>query len=315
MFELQKIIESYQKAIAENPNQKIALATVVYVEGSSYRRAGAKMLIFENGTWVGAISGGCLEGDALRQARKAMFENVVLLLRYDTLNDNDAMSLGVGLGCNGIIDVLVEPLLYQNNTIQYYEKILMLQDTQILPIVFKSEFENLPVGKRLTHNDIASITINELKNEVLNDYEIALKTQKSISKPYFYENKQINIFFEILVPPIHLLIFGAGYDSIPVTELAQKIGWKITVTDDCVAHLAPKKYPKNVSLQNIQRTEILEKMQFTPNTAAVLMSHNYQYDIVILKNLLQTDINYIGILGPKKRFEKMQNQQIGRAHV
>src|SRR5471030_3285404 len=107
MKELQDIVTAFDKATAEG--KQTALATVVHVEGSSYRRAGARMLITDDGQLTGAISGGCLEGDALRKARLVMVQNKPMLVMYDTTDDDDA-KFGVGLGCNGIIHILIEPI-------------------------------------------------------------------------------------------------------------------------------------------------------------------------------------------------------------
>src|SRR5476651_2621586 len=112
MKELQDIVNAFDKATAAG--KQTALATVVHVEGSSYRHAGARMLITEDGQLTGAISGGCLEGDALRKARLAMAQQQPMLVTYDTTDDDDA-KLGVGLGCNGIIHILIEPIHPEND--------------------------------------------------------------------------------------------------------------------------------------------------------------------------------------------------------
>ncbi|MBA3972495.1 MAG: XdhC family protein, partial [Bacteroidetes bacterium] len=111
-----KEIRAIVKAYNEIKNSKIsaALATVVRVEGSSYRRTGARMLVLDNGTWIGGISGGCLEGDALKRARIAINSSQPTLITYDTTED-DPHQIGVGLGCNGIIDVLFTPLDLSDN--------------------------------------------------------------------------------------------------------------------------------------------------------------------------------------------------------
>ena len=111
MKELKAIIEAYDKI--DFSKNKAALATVVRVEGSSYRRTGARMLVMESGEWIGGISGGCLEGDTLKKARLAMTQNKPTLITYDT-SDDDPYQIGVGLGCNGIIDVLITPLNPEN---------------------------------------------------------------------------------------------------------------------------------------------------------------------------------------------------------
>src|SRR4249919_2015318 len=107
MKEIKTIIKAYDEADKTAVN--LALATVVRVEGSSYRRTGARMLVMDNGVWVGGISGGCLEGDALKRAQLAIKNSKSTLVTYDT-TDDDPYQIGVGLGCNGIIDVLLTPL-------------------------------------------------------------------------------------------------------------------------------------------------------------------------------------------------------------
>src|SRR4051812_32529601 len=117
MKELSDIIKAYDRSIQQG--KQCALATVVLVEGSSYRRAGARMLVTEDGQLTGAISGGCLEGDALRKAQLVMSRKKSMVVTYDTMDDDDA-KLGVGLGCNGIIHILIEPLFAEGsfNTIE-----------------------------------------------------------------------------------------------------------------------------------------------------------------------------------------------------
>ncbi|MEX0883406.1 MAG: XdhC family protein, partial [Cyclobacteriaceae bacterium] len=107
MKEIKEIIKAFDLSVKSN--EQVALATVVQVEGSSYRRPGARMLVTENGHLTGAISGGCLEGDALRKAQMVIFQKKSMLVTYDTTDDDDA-KFGVGLGCNGIIHVLIEPI-------------------------------------------------------------------------------------------------------------------------------------------------------------------------------------------------------------
>src|SRR5580704_12433258 len=111
MKEIKAIINAYDSV--DKNTTRAALATVVRVEGSSYRRTGARMLVTDDGVWVGGISGGCLEGDALKRARLAIAKSESSLVTYDTTED-DAYQIGVGLGCNGIIDVLFTPLDFHN---------------------------------------------------------------------------------------------------------------------------------------------------------------------------------------------------------
>src|ERR671921_303269 len=123
MKELKDIISAYEDA--EREGRETALATVVHLEGSAYRRPGARMLISEDGKLTGAISGGCLEGDALRKAQLVMLQKKPMLVTYDTTDEDDA-KLGVGLGCNGIIHILIEPLFSERefHPINLFKKFL-----------------------------------------------------------------------------------------------------------------------------------------------------------------------------------------------
>ena len=131
MKEIRDIIRAYDEA--QKMGKQTALATVVHVEGSSYRRPGARMLIEDDGQLTGAISGGCMEGDALRKALLVMTEKKSRLVTYDTMDDDDA-KFGVGLGCNGIIQVLIEPIEVNdsNNPIQYLKAVNEKRQQSIL---------------------------------------------------------------------------------------------------------------------------------------------------------------------------------------
>ncbi|CAN5451424.1 XdhC family protein [soil metagenome] len=313
MKELRSIVNTY-KTIDFSKN-KAAIATVVKVQGSSYRRAGARMIMTDDGRWTGAISGGCLEGDALRKARKAILNGAPSLVTYDTMEDKDAMSLGVGLGCNGIIDVLIEPV-DQNvpNQINFLEEALNKEEPAVLATVYQApEKWNHLMGQRwwLNNHGISGFESLEesLRDKLVSDMKMALKKYSSFNVKYKVStDDHIDVFIEFLPPRFHMILFGGGYDAIPVAKLAKEIGWKITVTDDCVVHIAPSRFPAADQVLFSNRDEVVQNLSINDFTAAVLISHNYKYDLAILKSLLKTEIQYIGILGPYKRFVKMQGE-------
>jgi xanthine/CO dehydrogenase XdhC/CoxF family maturation factor len=310
MKEIRKIIERYDLLKQQGKNG--ALATVVKVEGSSYRRAGARMLMTEDGHWTGAISGGCLEGDALRRSRKVMLEGKPNLVTYDTTSDESAMSLGVGLGCNGIIDVLLEPLEFENpkNPLELLRNFQKNRQKMVQATVFGTDDSTeVAVGERILLHENKVIE-RQFKHEklaqaVIADMQKAGEVGKSLTQYYQLAGCTITIFLEVLHPGIELMVFGSGFDAIPVVRIAHELGWEITVTDDCPAKVIPNRFPEATCTVNIPRTDILQKVKITPYSAAILMSHNYKYDISILEQLLVTDIPYIGLLGPRKRFQKM----------
>jgi xanthine/CO dehydrogenase XdhC/CoxF family maturation factor len=313
MNEFERIVDAYEKI--DLTVKRTALATVVKLYGSSYRRPGARMLMTEDGHWWGAISGGCLEGDALRKARKAILDGKPTLVTYDTMNDESAMNLGVGLGCNGIIDVLIEPLAQDGTA----DAISMLKTTQsfkesaVIATVFrKEEGLEIPIGSRFlllpdgkVEDNIAHTRLSPL---IAQDVQNILHSRKSENKVYQLAEGEVEVFLEAVQPSIQLYVFGGGYDAVPVTNIAKNMGWKVIVADDCPAHLSPKRFPQAESTLCIPRDKVAETIHITNYTVAVLMSHNYKFDLAVLKQLLKTDIKYIGVLGPKKRFRKMQDE-------
>lgn len=279
---------------------KAAIATVVRVRGSSYRSPGARMLITDDGRWVGSISGGCLEGDALRKARQVMTDNKSITVTYDTSEDSN-QNLGIGLGCNGIIDVLIEPAA---DAIGFYHSIVNIEEPVALGTTFSGE-------KFLIRHD--SRPTNTIDERLLSLFETKQSRTETIDN--------VEVFLELVQPGIRLIIFGGGFDARPVSQLAKSIGWEVEVTDECVAHIAPLFFPGADKLSLCQRDFVDRDFNITPYTACVLMSHNYEYDRDVLKKLVNTKAPYIGIMGPRKRFDKMlsegltlNDEQMSRIH-
>jgi xanthine dehydrogenase accessory factor len=304
MKEQRAIIEAFKKVNLSQ--RKVAIATVVKVRGSSYRSPGARMLITDDGKWVGSISGGCLEGDALRKARKVMNEEQPLRVTYDTREESN-QNLGISLGCNGVIDVLIEPLKTHDpkNTVTIFENLLNIQEPVAMATV-TSAGKNIGDKFSLNAKGVSlRFTNNKLNSLVKPDLESLLQSNKAGTREYVIDGEIIEVFLELIQPIVSLIIFGGGFDARPVSQLAKSLGWDVTVTDECVAHIAPVFFPDADKLSLCQRDFIDRDFTITPYTACVLMSHNYEYDRDVLRKMLKSHTPYIGILGPRKRFEKM----------
>lgn len=306
MKELKAIHETYK--LVDFTKHKAALATVVRVKGSSYRSPGARMLITDDGKWVGSISGGCLEGDALRKARQVMTEKQARCVTYDTREESN-QNLGIGLGCNGVIDVLIEPVDPNDvhNPVLLFESLMKMDTPVSLATVFTGDLEL--VGKKILltggSTKIQNLNNNSLEQVIEKDLIELFESKKSEAKKYIIDQQETEVFIELIQPTISLMIFGGGFDARPVSQLAKTLGWNVMVTDECVAHIAPIFFPDADKLSLCQREYVDQEFNITPYTACVLMSHNYEYDRDVLKRLLKTDTPYIGILGPRKRFDKM----------
>ncbi|EHQ29164.1 XdhC family protein [Mucilaginibacter paludis] len=308
MKEIQDILKAY--ALASEQGKQTALATVVLVEGSAYRRAGARMLVTDDGQLTGAISGGCLEGDALRKARLVMAQQQPMLVTYDTMDDDDA-KLGVGLGCNGIIHILIEPIHPQNsnNPIQLLGIALSKRQNAVLVTLFSLQnrkAEQPGTCLLLSDGEAVFSPLNDevLKGALTNDALQVLRSAQSITKTYFAQTAYTG-FVEYLKPAISLVIVGAGNDAIPLNQLAHVMGWDITVVDGRANYALPERFPGAKQVIVAKPEQVLTKIAADGLTAIVLMTHNYNYEIALLKELLPKAMPYIGVLGPKKKLDRM----------
>jgi xanthine dehydrogenase accessory factor len=307
MKDFRAIVEAYSQV--DFKQRKAALATVIKVHGSSYRSPGARMLITDDGRWVGSISGGCLEGDALRKARQVMTDGQAMTVTYDTREESN-QNLGIGLGCNGVIDVLIEPVIPggPSNPVALFEEFLHTQQPLALGTIFLPEAH---AGKKLLVS-ATGIVLNsspeKIPTELANDLTRIFVTKKSETREYKTDEGDIQVFLELVQPGIKLILFGAGFDARPVSQLGKSLGWEVEVTDECVAHIAPVFFPDADKLALCQRQFVERDFTITPYTACVLMSHNYAYDRDVLRTLIAKDTPYIGILGPRKRFDKMMEE-------
>lgn len=311
MKELRDIVNAFDLAHAEG--RQTALATVVHVEGSSYRRAGARMLICDSGSLTGAISGGCLEGDALRKARLAMAQGKPMLVTYDTTDDDDA-KFGVGLGCNGIIHILIEPLSpeQEHNPIALFKRFLSKREPIVLVTLFNlndrhAEQPGTCLLLTADKQKVGSLPDASLNESVLKDAEEVLTNGNSVTKTYLYGDN-FTCFIELLQPTVSLLIFGAGNDAIPLTHLANVLGWHITLIDGRGNYATAQRFPLAERIIIAKPEQALNDLRLDDRTVAVMMTHNYNYDLEILRRLLPLKLPYLGALGPKKRLQRMLDE-------
>jgi xanthine dehydrogenase accessory factor len=305
MKEINLIINTYESI--DWATTKAALATVVRVEGSSYRRTGARMLVLDNGNWVGGISGGCLEGDALKRAKLAIYKSESSLITYDTTTD-DPHQIGVGLGCNGIIEVLFCPLDPQdkNNPVEILKSAIFnnRKATIILTTTgIKGNWAELKVGNALIYNRLNDLEIFGNQADLIQKLIFEqVSIGHSAPKQLKINNEQsVDLFIEILPPEIHLVLFGHQYDVYPLAILIKEIGWNLTIVANPlkVNNLFSKLAHEIVSIEN------LDLNIFDPFSAAILMAHDYKTDKHNLSVLLKSNCTYIGMLGPKVRSEKI----------
>ncbi len=310
--ELINIIQAYRQI--DFSSKKAALATILNVEGSSYRRPGARMLIVDDGNWTGAISGGCLEKDALRKALHVIQSNKARVITYDTSDEEDN-AFGIGLGCNGIINVLMEPLHPEDkgNPVELLAQLLTNKERAVMTTIFGNEADT---GQRkIFSHDLSGVsTISDSMLESVIDKTI-LETPAGAKTQVLRLETGHSVLIEVLTPDIQLLVFGAGYDAVPLVKMAKLAGCHVTVVNDNPNHLNSALLSEADERVFSLPEETLDKVIVNQYCAAVLVSHNFNYDLAILRLLLTTGIQYIGILGPKKKrvklFEKLTVHEDG----
>ncbi len=310
MKELEDIVKAFD--VAQQAGKQTALATVVQVEGSSYRRAGARMLITDDGQLTGAISGGCLEGDALRKARLVMAQQQPMLVTYDTTDDDDA-KLGVGLGCSGIIHILIEPVFagQAHHAIQLFKKFLSKRQNAVIVTLFSlANRKGVQPGTCLflsAEEYQHQCNYPELEAQLRSDAEAVLSGGKSAIQTY-QADTELTGFVELLKPAVSLLVFGAGNDAIPLVKMAAVMGWYTTVIDGRTNYAMATRFPDAKRVLLAKPEHVLSQVNVDSRTAAVLMTHNYNYDLAMLRQLLPLKLAYVGSLGPKKKLQRMLDE-------
>jgi xanthine dehydrogenase accessory factor len=249
------------------------LATLVAVAGSSYRRPGARLLVTTDGHRVGSISGGCLEEDILVRAQRVAATGRAELVTYDTSSENDLI-WGVGLGCHGVVEVLLERVQPDAPWLSVLAANLAARRPTPLAVVWRSPGGVTPLGTRLA-TELPPLSA------------------------------AATVFHETIMPPPALLIFGAGDDAQPLAQLAQPLGWAVTIADPRAAFATAERFPTADRIIVAPAAELVARIAPDPGSLAVVMTHHYIHDVPILRDLLPLDLGYLGLLGPKKRAERI----------
>lgn len=309
MKELQNILKTFEQN--KNSGKYTALATLVKAQGSTYRRPGARMLINKEGEIIGSLSGGCLEGDVFEQAQEVMTSGKSIVVQYDTMSDEDII-WGLGLGCNGIVQILIERLEVESplNHLAFLSECLQRRQVGVLATVFDVEGQvKAQAGTRLMlHSDNtfkSDIEDADLITKIGDDARKSLDENRSKVKLYPLPTGKAEVFIEVIQPPVPLMIFGAGYDALPLVRLAQELGWYVTVVDSRQADETRSRFSSAEQVVLSRPEGIQKSVQVDYRTVAVIMTHNYLHDLEILKNLLPSPVRYLGILGPKSRTGKL----------
>ena len=274
--EFKKIINSYTDT--QKKGNRCVLATVVALEGSSYRRPGVRMLIDELGNMTGAVSGGCVEKEVLRQSESVFSDGIAKIVTYDGR---------YRLGCEGILYILVEPFSLAADSIKVIFGEIKSRKPFMITTFFSTEINNVAMG-----------SVIKLKNGEIIPLSNRFSTENAVSRKQFSQKME---------PCFKLMIVGAEHDAVQLCAATSLLGWEVTV-------ISSPKDPKTL-LNFPGAEEVLHVLpeEFSSDgidgeTAVILMNHNYVTDLKFLISLKDSRPAYIGLLGPAKRREKLLHE-------
>lgn len=270
--EFKEILE----AAFTNKHLKHTLATVVALDGSSYRKPGVRMLISENGIMTGAVSGGCVEKEVLHQAGSVFRTQVPKVISYDG---------NYRLGCNGVLYILIEPFEV-------------------------SDGDYLLIQEELKARRSFSMTSYFEKEEEENRYFGSIFRLKSSETIFFRQdfalNENIAQFRQNFSAISQLVIIGTEHDAVSLSNAAVQLGWEVSIIGSPRDPKSKANFPGVTEIFHLD-PEAIGSLAFDQHTAIVLMNHNYARDLHFLLELDKTAAFYIGVLGSFKRKEKLLN--------
>ena len=247
------------------------LATLVRVEGSSYRQPGARLLMDANGPVQGSLSGGCLEADVFARGQDCFSDGKPRLLRYDLRADLDLI-WGTGSGCEGVAEILVERL--ENATwITRVEEALLERRSSRMAL----RLDEARLGERLL-----------LANEDLCE--------------------EADLFVEEFKPPIALWIFGAGDDAKPLAGMAKALGLFVGLVDHRPAFARPQRFPEADVVKCLRPSMGLAEIPLDGRSAAILLTHHFEMDSGWIKLLMPSKAGYVGLMGHRRRGQRMLSE-------
>ncbi|MDB4989160.1 MAG: xdhC [Myxococcaceae bacterium] len=302
MSELRSLVEA-ARALRER-GEGYFVATVVDVHGSSYRRPGARMLFTRERWLAGSVSGGCLERDVVAKGPWRTRDGRAQLVTYDGATDERS-----GSGCEGVIDVLVEPSgrLDLTDPILFSEHCLREERCGVLLTVFRSPHGEPPVGARyalLDDGRCATTLPSGALCKLLASYaQSALRAPQPRTETL--QLAGCELLLELIVPPIHLFLFGGAHDALPVLTLAKAVGWSVTVCQRHAQLSTRERFRAADAHLSGPVEEAVGLLQRCARPAAVIMAHHYERDLEALIAVVPSKAHYVGLLGSRVRSARL----------
>ncbi|HEX4600038.1 MAG TPA: XdhC family protein [Gemmatimonadales bacterium] len=278
--------------------KRAALATVVRVRGSAYRHEGAKLAVAEDASAAGNVSGGCLEQDVREVALAVIRTNRPELKSYCSSADEIA-AWDLGVGCEGQVDVLVEPALEARPRERE-----LLDRRQPFAVCTLVPTEAEGSGQRLV------VTAGAVEGD-LGSPERSARAARRARELFATGQSELHelggraVFIDVFEPPPQLVVIGAGDDARPLVRFAADVGFRVVVVDRRPGYLTPERFPAAAALVDTTGADLSHALPLDPACYAVVMTHNFADDHAYLAALVLTPVGYIGMLGPRQRTERI----------
>jgi xanthine dehydrogenase accessory factor len=305
-----QILEAFSRWRADRV--PLALVTVVETEGSTYTKAGHRILIASTGEFQGLVSGGCLEGDLAEHAREVLTSGSTRLLTYDLRDGKDEI-WGLGIGCHGLFRVLLQPLVPETG----YAPFAAMADRMLgdhpgmTATVVESGSPELPPGATV----ITGMPGGDLpvtwqipasgRERLIAACRDRARQQRGELATDLFNGRSAKILFAPLRPLPRLLVLGAGLDAVPLVEMAHRLGWRVMVADHRPAFLGRGDLATAERTLQLTPADLPRTLSLAKFSAAVVMSHHLDTDRAYLQMLAKSALPYVGLLGPAARRERL----------
>lgn len=302
-------------------DEALVLGTVIATEGSTYRKPGAMMLIAADNSYCGLISGGCLEADLAAHAKDVFADGKTRNVVYD-MSHGDDFAWGLGLGCDGIIHLMLQRLDGNSGFgfLDVLTQALEARCSGLLSLVTKSDDPAYSPGDFAVSfdgpfkaGDPGLIPHPEQVSEMLS------ATGQRMSRRYWQEKidtsgGEVDVLLVPVTPQPSVLICGAGHDALPVARLGVEMGWEVTIVDHRSGFARADRFPDSCRVLVLQPDELAQTLALQNFDAAVLMTHHLGHDRAYLSQVVNAEISYIGLLGPRARRNRLL-EEIGEDHA
>lgn len=296
-LETHQVLEALAAAVGTRTPS--ALATVVRVSGSAYRHEGAKLLVRDDGTWVGNVSGGCLEAD-VREVALQVIANGLAERRTYCGGSDEISAWDLGVGCEGEVEILIEPVQAPRDA----EWSAMRDETAFVVVTRLRDDTAATECARVVFRDGAA-------HGTLGDSALDATVRDAVwswalrGAPHLQQVDGVKLFVDVLQPPPRLVVVSAGDDARVLARLANEVGFRVVTVDRRPALLDRARFPAGVRLVESDAARLSERLVLDAASFAVVMTHDFADDTEYLRALLRTPVRYIGVLGPRQRTERM----------